>query len=170
MDSRGRIERRKHRRFQVQSIAFAVLRDQGRQLGQIVDISMGGLAFNYIAVGGNADRAFELDILLAYKGLYMKKVQFMTISDFQIANKSPFSPITMRRHGVKFGELMPKQRSIRQRPEEIPRKKKKPLQLSHGGDGAQPVTIRRKEKKIGRNAPCPCGSGKKYKKCCGANK
>lgn len=25
------------------------------------------------------------------------------------------------------------------------------------------------EKKIGRNDPCPCGSGKKYKKCCGAN-
>lgn len=25
-----------------------------------------------------------------------------------------------------------------------------------------------KEKKIGRNDPCPCGSGKKYKKCCGA--
>lgn len=24
-----------------------------------------------------------------------------------------------------------------------------------------------KEKKIGRNDPCPCGSGKKYKKCCG---
>ena len=24
-------------------------------------------------------------------------------------------------------------------------------------------------KKIGRNDPCPCGSGKKYKKCCGAN-
>lgn len=26
-----------------------------------------------------------------------------------------------------------------------------------------------KEKKPGRNDPCPCGSGKKYKKCCGAN-
>ncbi len=25
----------------------------------------------------------------------------------------------------------------------------------------------KKEKKIGRNEPCPCGSGKKYKKCCG---
>ena len=25
-----------------------------------------------------------------------------------------------------------------------------------------------KEKKIGRNDPCPCGSGKKYKYCCGA--
>ena len=28
---------------------------------------------------------------------------------------------------------------------------------------------RREGKKIGRNEPCPCGSGKKYKKCCGAN-
>ena len=27
----------------------------------------------------------------------------------------------------------------------------------------------RKPKKIGRNDPCPCGSGKKYKKCCGKN-
>ena len=38
---------------------------------------------------------------------------------------------------------------------------------SVGGDGTvkkQP----RKVKKIGRNEPCPCGSGKKYKKCCGA--
>jgi preprotein translocase subunit SecA len=29
-------------------------------------------------------------------------------------------------------------------------------------------TVVRKEKKVGRNDPCPCGSGKKYKKCCGA--
>ena len=30
-------------------------------------------------------------------------------------------------------------------------------------------TVVRKTKKIGRNDPCPCGSGKKYKKCCGRN-
>jgi len=30
-----------------------------------------------------------------------------------------------------------------------------------------PVTYRREEEKVGRNDPCPCGSGKKYKKCCG---
>ena len=29
-------------------------------------------------------------------------------------------------------------------------------------------TVRRTEPKVGRNDPCPCGSGKKYKKCCGA--
>jgi preprotein translocase subunit SecA len=38
-----------------------------------------------------------------------------------------------------------------------------------GGDTAstkrKPAT--RSDKKVGRNAPCPCGSGKKYKKCCG---
>lgn len=34
--------------------------------------------------------------------------------------------------------------------------------------GEEPVkTVRRKEGKVGRNEPCPCGSGKKYKKCCG---
>ena len=33
-------------------------------------------------------------------------------------------------------------------------------------DKQQPVV---KKKKIGRNEPCPCGSGKKYKKCCGRN-
>ena len=38
--------------------------------------------------------------------------------------------------------------------------------LSHGGGGSsQPV--QRKNGKVGRNDPCPCGSGKKFKKCCG---
>ncbi|MEE2887350.1 MAG: YchJ family protein [Planctomycetota bacterium] len=34
-------------------------------------------------------------------------------------------------------------------------------------DGREvPITVRRETPKIGRNDPCPCGSGKKYKKCC----
>lgn len=33
----------------------------------------------------------------------------------------------------------------------------------------QPITVRRSSPKIGRNDPCPCGSGKKYKNCCGRN-
>jgi hypothetical protein len=31
------------------------------------------------------------------------------------------------------------------------------------------ATMRREPERVGRNAPCPCGSGKKYKKCCGRN-
>ncbi len=37
-----------------------------------------------------------------------------------------------------------------------------------GGESSKPQTVV-KDKKIGRNAPCICGSGKKYKKCCGIN-
>jgi preprotein translocase subunit SecA len=37
-----------------------------------------------------------------------------------------------------------------------------------GGDDAAVKTIKRDEPKVGRNDPCPCGSGKKYKKCHGA--
>ena len=37
-----------------------------------------------------------------------------------------------------------------------------------GGDDAAVQTVRREMPKVGRNAPCPCGSGKKYKKCHGA--
>jgi len=33
--------------------------------------------------------------------------------------------------------------------------------------GAKVETVRRQEPRVGRNDPCPCGSGKKYKKCCG---
>ena len=59
---------------------------------------------------------------------------------------------------------------MRERPEPVSRKKRRAMHMSHGGDGEAPVTVRRKEKKVGRNDPCPCGSGKKYKKCCGANR
>ncbi|MBI4509401.1 MAG: preprotein translocase subunit SecA [Deltaproteobacteria bacterium] len=42
-------------------------------------------------------------------------------------------------------------------------------QGSAGGAPEKPQTVRRTEPKVGRNDPCPCGSGKKYKKCHGAS-
>ena len=48
----------------------------------------------------------------------------------------------------------------------------KPMQIvEHRGDvggSDKPETVRREEEKVGRNEPCPCGSGKKYKKCHGS--
>ncbi len=43
-----------------------------------------------------------------------------------------------------------------------------PIPARTGGDDAEVKTVRRDEPKVGRNDPCPCGSGKKYKKCHGA--
>jgi len=53
--------------------------------------------------------------------------------------------------------------------EQLQRPREQPLVFSGGGDGPPPKKkpVRKAQKKIGRNAPCPCGSGKKYKHCCG---
>jgi uncharacterized protein YecA (UPF0149 family) len=40
--------------------------------------------------------------------------------------------------------------------------------MSRGEDTPAPKTVKHEGDKTGRNDPCPCGSGKKYKKCCGA--
>ena len=55
--------------------------------------------------------------------------------------------------------------------DDLPRRREQRISLGRGdagGGGEKPKTVRREGAKIGRNQPCPCGSGKKYKKCCGA--
>jgi len=56
------------------------------------------------------------------------------------------------------------------REEEVERIEEKQRQnyiMSRGEDTPASATVRRESAKVGRNDPCPCGSGKKYKKCCG---
>src|SRR6266496_2416070 len=55
--------------------------------------------------------------------------------------------------------------------ETFQRKKKRELEqarMAGAGDMQTVQQVVRSGQKIGRNDPCPCGSGKKYKKCCGA--
>ncbi len=44
-----------------------------------------------------------------------------------------------------------------------------PVAASHGEAEARPAAAKKSAVKVGRNDPCPCGSGKKYKNCCGRN-
>jgi preprotein translocase subunit SecA len=62
----------------------------------------------------------------------------------------------MFRVGVESGDKQPKARRYH-------------ISMSGGGqqDEERPRVEQRRVKKVGRNDPCPCGSGKKYKKCCG---
>ena len=49
------------------------------------------------------------------------------------------------------------------------RQQQEKIRLNRGaGEEEQKHPVRREGDKVGRNAPCPCGSGKKYKKCCGS--
>lgn len=52
--------------------------------------------------------------------------------------------------------------------EKLQKPKEQNLTFSGSGDApAAKKPMKRESEKVGRNAPCPCGSGKKYKKCCG---
>jgi len=50
---------------------------------------------------------------------------------------------------------------------EVKKWMKKHPEVLQGGETVKVETVRREEPKVGRNDPCPCGSGKKHKKCCG---
>ncbi|MDA8432613.1 MAG: SEC-C metal-binding domain-containing protein [Nitrospiraceae bacterium] len=58
---------------------------------------------------------------------------------------------------------------IQRNQESVVRSQQRRVNLNYNrGEGGTSQTVT-KGKKTGRNEPCPCGSGKKYKKCCGAN-
>ena len=50
---------------------------------------------------------------------------------------------------------------------ELSAPKEQEMIFSHGNGGQKKKPVQRVGVKVGRNDPCPCGSGKKYKKCCG---
>jgi preprotein translocase subunit SecA len=54
-----------------------------------------------------------------------------------------------------------------ERMDDLQKPRQQPLSYSSGSAPARKKPVKRNQRKIGRNAPCPCGSGKKYKKCCG---
>ena len=51
--------------------------------------------------------------------------------------------------------------------EEFAKPQEQNLTFSGSAQPAKKKPVKRTQKKVGRNAPCPCGSGKKFKKCCG---
>ena len=51
--------------------------------------------------------------------------------------------------------------------EELSTPKEQEMSFSHSDSDVKKLPVVRNKDKIGRNDPCPCGSGKKYKKCCG---
>lgn len=52
-------------------------------------------------------------------------------------------------------------------PRRVPAQQGMPQAAPKPQERQKPVTVRRETPKVGRNDPCPCGSGKKYKNCCG---
>jgi hypothetical protein len=98
-------ERRKLKRFRVQDGAFAVVRPEFTRLGQIINISYEGLAFQYAVTASQENRASELDIFLAGDGFYMENMSFETVSDRRATRKSSKGFFPLRRCSVRFKDL-----------------------------------------------------------------
>jgi hypothetical protein len=98
-------ERRFYERFQVQQGVYALLKNGSSKLGQIKNISKGGLAFMYINDGEQIQGATEVDIFLSGYGFILKGIPCKKISDIHVDNFVPFSTFEMRQLGVQFGEV-----------------------------------------------------------------
>ena len=99
------LDRRNQDRFLVQDGAFAVVRPQFTQLGQIIDISGDGLAFRYPVTGDQTNGSAELDLFLVGNRFYLERLPFKAIADHKLAKKKFSGSMPMRRFGVQFGEL-----------------------------------------------------------------
>lgn len=108
-------ERRLQKRFKAEEGAFAALVDQESRLGQIKDISLHGLSFRYIDSQEKLENASELKIILGKQGLYLDKVPFKKVSDFEIESEFSFSTVKMRQIGLEFGVLTAEQKRQLQR-------------------------------------------------------
>ena len=74
----------------------------------------------------------------------------------------------IREETIKILLLAPFRKPNAPMPQEAPKREQVAQPTATSSDGTvAPATIRRQGKKVGRNDPCPCGSGKKYKNCCG---
>ncbi len=91
------------------------------------------------------------------------------------SDQGPESGVAMLASGSGGGDGLRRPRALATSVDEVEeafqRRKRRELEQANmaGAGDLQPVQqVVRSTAKIGRNDPCPCGSGKKYKKCCGA--
>jgi hypothetical protein len=105
------VEKRKHKRFNAQKDTYVALVNDSIKVGQIINISNGGIAFSYISKGAQLTGWHKMNIFMSSKRFYLKKVPFKAISDFYLDSKTPYSIVLMKQCSGQFGELTNEQRS-----------------------------------------------------------
>jgi len=111
------VERRRSKRYKAVEGAYAAISPNSHKLGQITDISMGGLAFKYIDTNnGDTNKEdnknqgpSEESIFLSSMGFYVGDLPFKTISDDEVTDTPSFSAMKVRQRHVQFTDLSFKQ-------------------------------------------------------------
>jgi len=114
MQPQAHHEDRKHPRFKVDQQVFTVVKGDNETLGEVLDVSEGGLALKYVAGIGSPVSEGLLDMFATGGKVYLKDVPVRAASDFELPNEVDFSTIRLRRMGVAFKNLTdPQQQAIR---------------------------------------------------------
>lgn len=121
-------ERRKHKRYTVTRGVFAILRSETdylgniedmsmgeiaiavykagpEKIGQIKNIGMGGLAFDYVEGNGRETGPLELDILMTEKGIYLHSIPHKIIMDTIMDDEINIDMVNMKRLSIMFTDL-----------------------------------------------------------------
>jgi len=99
-------ERRKHRRFKALGETYAVFRAPNPILGQIMDISEGGLAIRYVEGERRINNVFEFDLFTVSDDLAVNAIAAVARSDQQLSVEDDKNAEPTRRRGIEFISLM----------------------------------------------------------------
>ncbi len=110
MEMESRFERRKFLRLFCHKDAMAEIKPFSIVVGQVVDISCGGISFRYIDTGNIISDTFELN-LWDGSNIYMKNLLVEKKSDIGILCSDRLKTTALRRCGVKFCEMNARQQS-----------------------------------------------------------
>ena len=103
------MDRRKLPRFIAQNGAYAAINNDSLKVGQIQNISKGGLALRYLDNGKQTEGPHKVDIFVSDNDFYLKNLPVKIISDVYIDSKIPFSTTSIRQCSGQFAELTPSQ-------------------------------------------------------------
>ena len=102
-------ERRKNIRFLVQDDVIAVLQNGSAKIGQVKDISIGGLSFDHIYDENLSQEPFKKDIVLLANEFCIPKVPCRVVYDIPVPTPTEYQSLiiglTTRRCGIKFEVL-----------------------------------------------------------------
>lgn len=96
------MERRKYARYKVRDGAYAALSPDSAKMGQIMDISRGGLCFRYIVQLDQMDEGNETHVFVGDEGIYLEKMPNRVIEDIPVENGSLSGSLMLGAKGMRM--------------------------------------------------------------------
>jgi len=102
-------EKRKFIRYQVKEKVFAALGEQFSRVGKIIDISLGGLAFEYVNEESGNNDLTRIDIFVTANGMHLSRIPCRKVYEQPITQGPDLDEdsetLNVKRCGVEFGNL-----------------------------------------------------------------